>query len=536
MITDTKGLTTKQKNDIYNAVHADWNLMGLGIATTITAATASYAAAYHRYEFRNGKVHLAFEIDEMNSRARTRINQLNQHLNTERQITNSLRQQVNNLSSGLSTEQGRTREVQNQLNQANQEKAKKVEKQQKKLQEEVNNKKKQLEKNEQEKARLQAEIENLKIGSTNNNAAVLEKLNEAQEQQRQLGEKTKKLQTELNDLAIKNSELVRQLAVAKEKVDQFEQLEKKASQQAELVKELQGKLATNQIQIENLDKENKQLKVEKAELEKANKQDQSELIRELEARIERNRGVTNLIHEENTNLREQMTELQNRPQKPKNLDEAQEQAKKAIQAALEEGYILSEANGDIIPAYQGYQAKINKPDQSTRTHQELSEVLKSGENILLDDKDKEEEIFEKRRLTRQHLDALAEEDSPEAKQAYQAMNKNDRFLAILKEENYNEGSWQYELYWILQGIAKEYAKSHLNNEKIELYPRPRTPGTYSDTAYKLNGAEGFDITLTFEISDLAIIFTFLHEIAHDRVMIDEHKGLLPPNQVHSLPF
>jgi len=126
------------------------------------------------------------------------------------------------------------------------------------------------------------------------------------------------------------------------------------------------------------------------------------------------------------------------------------QANQNIEKALGEGYPISEANGDIIPAYQGHAEKIKnfteKQDvenfakemiaylgEQKAAHQSLSNGLKAAADVADSSKDQEEGIFEKRRQVRKNLDDLSENTSPEAKQAYQVMNKDDKVVNLIKE-------------------------------------------------------------------------------------------------------
>lgn len=282
------------------------------------------------------------------------------------------------------------------------------------------------------------------------------------------------------------------------------------------------------------------------------------------------------------------------------LSAVKQQAKQNIGEALTKAS-LSEA--DIISDYQGYTEKIEQLTDSQEVknfaqtmiayisrqeaaHKELKEALKNAVEVSSEGKDKEEDIFEKRRQARHALDVLVEKVSPEAQQAYKVMNKNSEvkqqieklarqlwsylesneqkandpenkeFLEALtskEKANIEKGTEKYKLYWILQKIYQEFVKSHLDDKKhVKFYPYITVPGTYghtgprkitrttkSSTGKVISSTvllEGFDFYVDFKRPELQIFATFVHELAHNVMFLKEHKGLLSGDQSHSKPF
>lgn len=246
-------------------------------------------------------------------------------------------------------------------------------------------------------------------------------------------------------------------------------------------------------------------------------------------------------------------------------------ANQDIERTLVEGYEISEEK-------EGYAEKIkNLADRQAvedfakemidylgkqkEAHQLLKDTLKEAEKKLSG----KEASFEEIRKVREDLDSLAENNSPEAKQAYQAMNKDnevtnyikklaDRLRSYLEKKSkekidnpLNEPFVQevknrlrnnkekIKLYWTLEGIYDEFSKARLEGKGIAFYPYTTMVKTYGHTNWKEVG-EKFELYLDFGWEELQIILTFAHEISHNSVMIDEIKGLFPSLQHHSLPF
>lgn len=261
-------------------------------------------------------------------------------------------------------------------------------------------------------------------------------------------------------------------------------------------------------------------------------------------------------------------------------------ANKDIEEALNDKEIYTLSQEDIVSEFQEHAEKIKDlidqravKDFAERiidylgrqktAHRILSDALRVAAEVSNSDKNQEEGIFEKLRQARQALDNLTEITSPEAKQAYQVMNKgnevannieklagqlwnhlkenekkandptNEKFLRELVSRNYTEGTKEYERYWILQKILEEFSQTRLGGIKFHFYPYSTVENADGHTGWK-SGKAGkefnFHLDLNSKYTELDNFSTFAHELAHDLVFVQEYKKLLPKSQSHSKVF
>jgi len=121
--------------------------------------------------------------------------------------------------------------------------------------------------------------------------------------------------------------------------------------------------------------------------------------------------------------------------------------------------------------------------------------------------------------------------------------ENEKFLQALILRGYKKGTKEYEFYWKLQGWSKEFAQSHLDKKKMDVYPYVTVANADGHTNLKEDGS-GFDLYVDLgklsknegKDRDIALFDTWAHEVAHDVVFLKESKKLLDEDQYHSKPF
>ena len=76
---------------------------------------------------------------------------------------------------------------------------------------------------------------------------------------------------------------------------------------------------------------------------------------------------------------------------------------------------------------------ISYLQKQKEAHRLLNNALENAKKAIAPERDGEENIFEERSRARQNLDNLAENTSLEARQAYQAINKQDKVAACIEK-------------------------------------------------------------------------------------------------------
>lgn len=370
-------------------------------------------------------------------------------------------------------------------------------------------------------------------------------------------DKDKKIQ-QLKD---KVSELGQQLEKAENKKQsdkqEIDNLKDQLKTANETIKDLKGKLSsTDQAEIEKLKRENK----------------------ELEDSLRENRKLTNTLKANSEkmikNLKATIAELKSQGKQPDNLDEIIKKAKDAksineLKSSIDSlNFYRDSQVQEIKKTYEQSKKKIDQLHDLLEFKLQLTRHLEEAIDVSQDSKDEQEEIFEERRLARLNLENFAELVSSEAKQAYQEINEdgkvtncieklakklwdhlegyekranhplNKEFLQALTDRGITEGTSRYKLFWLVQGIAKEFAKTHLDGKIIDVYPYVEVPsGGHTNWKGRRIGTEGFDLNLEFvKEGELRIPISLAHELSHDVVKLKEWKGTVPFEQIHSKTF